>query len=202
MTGAHKQPDEANHDSLDHELDAALAKYAAVEPRAGLEARILANLRTQPSHSAIRNWWRWSAAAALAAMIVIAVALAWRSSRPSHPLTAGHPSVATPAPNEPGPQFVANTAGNIPQPQGHTPAQTVRPHRSAPTVVVSAEPKLDQFPSPQPLSEQEQILANYVVKYPERAALIAEARMEALRRDAEEIRQEDANSLDFHQESR
>jgi hypothetical protein len=45
---------------------------------------------------------------------------------------------------------------------------------------------LDQFPSPQPLSEQEKILANYVAKYPEHAALIAEARMEALRRDEEE----------------
>jgi hypothetical protein len=44
-------------------------------------------------------------------------------------------------------------------------------------------PKLDQFPSPQPLSEQEEILANYVGKYPEHAILIARARNEALQRD-------------------
>jgi hypothetical protein len=53
-------------------------------------------------------------------------------------------------------------------------------------VVIAASPKLDQFPSPQPLSKQEKILANYVTEYPEHAALIAEARMEMLRRDQEE----------------
>jgi hypothetical protein len=36
------------------------------------------------------------------------------------------------------------------------------------------------------LSEQEEILASYVVKYPEHAALIAQARAETLRRDSEE----------------
>ncbi len=35
------------HDELDRMLDAALAKYAAAEPRAGLEARVLANLRAR-----------------------------------------------------------------------------------------------------------------------------------------------------------
>jgi hypothetical protein len=53
-------------------------------------------------------------------------------------------------------------------------------------VVVSAGPKLQQFPSPQPLSDQEKILANYVSEYPEHAALIAQARMEMSRRDQEE----------------
>ena len=47
-------------------------------------------------------------------------------------------------------------------------------------------PKLDQFPSPQPLSEQEKILESYVANYPEHAALIARARAEELRRDAAE----------------
>jgi hypothetical protein len=50
----------------------------------------------------------------------------------------------------------------------------------------SKTPKLAQFPSPQPLSEQEQILVSYVAKYPESAALVAQARAEALRRDREE----------------
>ena len=50
------------------------------------------------------------------------------------------------------------------------------PHMGAP-------PKLDQFPSPQPLSEQEKLLQSYVAKYPEQAVLIARARTEALRQD-------------------
>ena len=37
----------AERDPLDRDLDAALAKYAAVEPRAGLEDRVLANLRAE-----------------------------------------------------------------------------------------------------------------------------------------------------------
>ena len=42
-------------DEFDRMLDAALAKYAAVEPRTGLEERVLANLRAEqarvPDHA-------------------------------------------------------------------------------------------------------------------------------------------------------
>jgi hypothetical protein len=48
---------------------------------------------------------------------------------------------------------------------------------------MAINPKLSQFPSPQPLSEQERLLENYVAKYPERAVLLARARLEALQRD-------------------
>jgi hypothetical protein len=62
--------------------------------------------------------------------------------------------------------------------------------RAQPAVVVSAavavQPKLDQFPSPRPLSEQEQILANYVAEYPETAALIAQLRTEEREKEREE----------------
>ena len=53
---------------LDRVLDAALAKYAAVEPRDGLEARILANLRTEQAESLRRVWWKWALVAATAAI--------------------------------------------------------------------------------------------------------------------------------------
>jgi hypothetical protein len=48
---------------------------------------------------------------------------------------------------------------------------------------MAGNPKLDQFPSPRPLSEQEKLLQSYVAEYPERAVLIARARTEALRQD-------------------
>jgi len=51
---------------------------------------------------------------------------------------------------------------------------------------VASSAKLDVFPSPLPLSEQEKILAIYVAQYPEHAALVAEARMDALRQEDEE----------------
>jgi hypothetical protein len=62
--------------------------------------------------------------------------------------------------------------------------ETNRDRRRQPTV--AAGPKLEQFPSPQPMSEQEKILASYVAQYPEHAALIAEARSEALKKDRRE----------------
>jgi len=65
-------------------------------------------------------------------------------------------------------------------------AQRSPANRPIRDLVVASTPKLEQFPSPQPLSEQEQILMSYVAKYPEKAALIAQARAEALQRDREE----------------
>lgn len=62
-----------------------------------------------------------------------------------------------------------------------TPRHSLRAQSAA-----AAIPRLDVFPSPQPLSEQEKIMASYVAEYPEQAALIARARMDALRRDIDE----------------
>src|SRR5678816_2119418 len=96
---------EQNHnqanDELDRALDAALAKYAAVVPRAGLEERVLANLRIEQSREATHGWWRWTLAAALAIVVVVAVALSWRSARPTQPVIANHPQTTTQGPREP-----------------------------------------------------------------------------------------------------
>jgi len=166
---------------LGRELDAALAKYAAVEPRAGLEERVLANLRAERAQVSDRGRWRWSAVAAIAAVVVIALALAWRSAKPSHPEVANHHSSTRQGSREPQKQLVSNGGNNRSRPQ--TPDAARKRIRRASPLVVAAAPKLDQFPSPQPLSEQEKILANYVAEYPEHAVLLARARTEALRRD-------------------
>ncbi|HTS38815.1 MAG TPA: hypothetical protein VMH04_24285 [Candidatus Solibacter sp.] len=181
---------------LDQALDAALARYAAVEPRAGLEDRILANLRAQPTEAAPRFWWRWGLAGglpwAVAALLVVAAAIAWRSSRPAPPI-AHRPAVEAPAPKHPEYQVLV-----------HNDATAIHPHRrnalasqSGHSATVAAVPKLDVFPSPQPLTEQEKLVLGYVNKNPEQAALLAEAHMESLRREAEErtrLAAEDRNS--------
>jgi hypothetical protein len=64
---------------------------------------------------------------------------------------------------------------------------------------VASGPKLDVFPSPLPLSEQEKLLATYVGQYPEHAALVAEARMADLRHEAEERHQIAAGEPDEKQ---
>src|SRR5271166_2258015 len=76
---------------LDAAIDAALAKYATVEPRPGLEDRILANLRAQSTapHPAL---WRWALAGTLTGIAVMVTVLVWRPDRSEHPLLANHPT--------------------------------------------------------------------------------------------------------------
>jgi hypothetical protein len=171
------------NDALDRELDIALAQFAAVEPRAGLEDRVLANLRIEQGRAPEPSWWRWPALAALAAVLLVTVSLVWRSAKPKPDITVQHPPKAT--------HFDAHVAGNrgggsVPHQEAGSKRRPKPPAVSHAVPEIASAAKLDQFPSPQPLSEQESILARYVTKYPEHAALIAQARTEELRRDATE----------------
>lgn len=165
---------------LDQALDAALAEYARVEPRARLEERILANLRTERASVIARAWWRWPAAVGLAAIVLVVLALspAWRSPKPL-PLQA-HIS----APMQPNPAKQDVPSGQIP-----LVAKIVAPRaRAVPGILIAAvQPKRAQFPSPEPLSEQEKMLADYVAQFQEQAVLIARFNEEDLRRDRLEL---------------
>ena len=166
------------NDPLDRELDAALAKYADVAPRAGLEKRVLANLRTKHEQSSAQAWWYWPAAAlVVVVLIVFVISQERRAVQPGR--AAYHPSTALPPHTGPAMPDVAKH-------EKHSPRLSVRKRGmpgSRATEVAIAAPKLDQFPSPQPLSEQEKILMSYVAEYPEHAVLVAQARAELLRRD-------------------
>ncbi len=167
---------------FDGTLDAVLAHYASVEPREGMEERILANLRAAEPRVEQRTWWSWAFAAALAAILMIAGALVWRWNNATQPPVANHaPTVQAPA----APDLVCGNEHNAP-PRKSVQHRAPRPH--AEDERVAGGPKLDVFPSPLPLSEQEKILAGYIAQYPEHAALVAEARMDALRREDEERR--------------
>jgi hypothetical protein len=178
---AERQVRQAKNDALGHELDTALAQYAAVEPRPGFEQRLLANLRAERERATVQVWWRWSAAGAVAAVVLIlALFLSWRTRESQVSKKVGHN--ATEASREVPKGKLANP---------HLPSQPVAPVRTAvasrsrhSTAVVTRAPRVEQFPSPRPLSEQEEILARYVATYPEHATLVARARSEALRRDA------------------
>lgn len=167
-------------DDLDRTLDAALSKYASVEPRGGLEERILANLRVASTRGAQRAWWNWGFAVLAAAFLIVA-AVVWQWNKASQPPIVVHRPPANAAPIAP--RMANRDISPPPQKRGH---KTISP-RLQPEIA-AASPKLDVFPSPLPLSEQEKILASYVAGYPEHAALVAEARMDALRQEAEERR--------------
>jgi hypothetical protein len=192
MTDHERWHKDAGHrdDALDRELDTALATYAAVEPRTGLEERVLANLRAEPEQLARRSWWGWTVAGALAVVVVVISALL--SLKPTNNVGKHYPS--SEAPRAAGTQIASNRETNGTGPRTWMPGKrsSVRLRRTE----KAAEPKLDVFPSPLPLSEQEKMLASYVSEYPKEAALIAQLRTEALQREfEEEMRTEETNSV-------
>jgi hypothetical protein len=168
-------------DDLDRVLDTALAKYAAIEPRTGLEERILANLRSGEVPAANSTWWKWSLAAAVAAVLLVAIAVAWRPRSPSLPVIANHPAPAQRT--EPRIEAPIEAAGRDSNAIAQRPRSTAL-RRKATAVAV---PKLDQFPSPQPLSEQEQILASYVARFHDQAVMVARVADQQLEKDRTEI---------------
>jgi hypothetical protein len=194
----------ANHkqDELDRILDAVLAKYASVEPREGLEQRVLANLRTEPPIPG-RAWWRWGVVAAVAAVFLVTLTLTWRSDKQLHPVVANRPVVTTLPPKERTMQTVSNAQSSGVRPVRPDAARKVAVPPSPPTLAIARQPKLDQFPSPQPLSEQEKILQSYVAENPEQAVLLARARTEALRQDQlEEMNSFPSGAPDTNSEKR
>jgi len=183
MADANDKPgswlDQADNE-VDRMLDAALAHYTAVEPRAGLEDRILANLRAQP-HPVDHSWLRWGLAAAVAAIMVVSVALAWRS-KPTPAIVVQEATATLQNPHESPP--VAKVAHDASR-------QAPEPHRiakraAAPVLGAAVGPKLDVFPSPQPLSKQEEILASYVAHFGDEAVIVARVRAMALRDELEQ----------------
>jgi hypothetical protein len=171
---------------LDLELDASLARYAAVEPRPGLDERILTNLRAEKLHAPAHGWWKWkwTALATLAAILLVALTLFWSGERRRNNVARNRSltprdgvSTRTPVTENGGGKLLVAHPAAVKKPATHV--------HQAPAFATSG-PRLDQFPSPRPLSEQEKILQSYVAKYPEHAALVAQARAEALRQDLAE----------------
>jgi hypothetical protein len=137
----------------DHELDAALATYAAVEPRAGLEQRVLASLRARELDASSRGR-RWPALAAL--VTAGSILVVWAGLR----ITVG--TFRTPAsPGGVSSEEVADdsqsrvTAGrDIERPVADVRPLQQRARSAAHAQDVEATPRLEQFPAPEALSEQ------------------------------------------------
>lgn len=142
------------HRTTNRWLDAGLHHYGQVTPSDGLERRVLANLRTQETTR--HSQWFWTPV--LAGLIVVAsLAIFWpKQATPRVVQTAvfiGQPSQAvTTAPKiaaQTRPTSLRHDAGK----SGHN-------------STVESSPKLDQFPSPRPLSQQEELLLAYVRQVP------------------------------------
>jgi hypothetical protein len=155
--------DQEKDKQMDKMLDSLLANYSSAEPRPGLETRILANVREAARKETAAGWrdlrWLWVGAVA-AAIIVAAV------------LMNGRRHVAPPT------NVVVKTSQPVLQPEirpslpatGGKIANIRRRKTSAPVPAQDATLALNQrpaiFPTPTPLSEQEQLLLRYLARTP------------------------------------
>jgi hypothetical protein len=116
--------------------------------------------------------------------MILAAGLVWISGKRTQavhhePAAAAHTQVASSDVNRPEKsQVPATIEASVP---GAPLARDVS--RTMARTMARTVPKLEQFPSPHPLSEQEQLLANYIAQYPEHALLVARALADPLRPD-------------------
>jgi hypothetical protein len=143
---------------IDEWLARALQERGAGEPRPGLENRILASLKAERERVPVRTWaWRplW---VSVAAILLIGVIGSLRRT-----------------PERAAPISVVSVGGGpaVSKLQGSSVAVAVQKPRVH--LIRRSIPRREQFPSPQPLSEQEEILARYIQQFPREAVLVAQA---------------------------
>lgn len=144
-------------------LDAALSARmgASVEPRPGIEERVLARLANEPER---KPTYRWALAfiGVAAVMLITAALLIVRPRTPEKPSTAqaGQPAVSRPA------QVVASKPSvGIRKPKlGNQRHSLVAVNRSPVVRQKEITPRLATFPAPTPETDQERMLARLAAR--------------------------------------
>ena len=152
-------------------LDAGLGHYADAAPRAGLEGRLLAAIQAEQQRPGywLRRWqFRWVVATILVAGAALFL-------KPRTPMDGPHPRSTASASNleirvqtEIPPVVTSHKTVRV--------AGTSTPRTHLAGAAYNEDPRLDVFPSPQPLTEQEEMLARYVREQKQEAVMVARAR--------------------------
>lgn len=180
-----------NDRDVERLLDDALAQYAMVEPRAGLEGRVLARLAAarEQSHRGLQ-WWGVSAFGTAAALALALFFLGHLDQRliPQAPVA----KLARPPQLGESTKRAASSAEQAGQKYGGRTKQAAVRLRNAvedkPLGKMPPDtPKLEQFPAPAPLTDQERMLAAYVRDFPKKAALIARAQTDLRKENEREM---------------
>lgn len=164
------------HDSrnkLDRLLDSALADYADPGPDSGLESRILSGIPTETHATPRHRRLAWAIALPAAAILLLFIRIShpWTHRTSTMPQQANVSHRSTPfiaTVNHPRPQ-VAQTRNSDALLQKDRPRHKALAARPVPL------PKLDLFPTPQPLTPQERALVDFAshASNSERESLIA-----------------------------
>jgi hypothetical protein len=154
-------------DDLDLLIDSALATYADPGADAGLEGRVLAALspvrKEAPRRALIRSrWLPWAVALPIAAGLLFL----WLSTQRQKPLPVSEPQQARESvPNAIAPRVDSRSTSPIKEQHRHT--VRIKPQPSpAQTAQAAPLPKLDVFPTPQPMTPEERALTAVVTQTP------------------------------------
>ena len=155
-------------------IETALASYADPGPDSGLKRRILSRIAAEAVRSPRRRWLGWAVALPFAAACLLLFML-FSHPRTNH-LPATRRSSVAQSPVTPSTE-AANRAIARPAPAGRSEAPLHKPRVRRKTFAAKATPlpKLDIFPSLQPLSPQEQAVVDFATHATksERESLIA-----------------------------
>ena len=147
-------------DELDLLIDSALRDYAA--PRPGLERRMVARMA---AHRTRTLWHRWILALVAAPVFAALLFLSYLITRSPHSPAgqrADAPAIARIAP-------VAKSQSSHPALINPVPHRVVKRDHAGDRDLVKlvSRPKLDVFPTPQPLTGEEKALIRFVAETPE-----------------------------------
>ena len=155
------------NDDLDLLLDSALSTYSDPGPEAGLETRVLARVTAQAAPAPRRHWLPWALALPVAACLLLLVHSGPRITQPRATHSTGkalrlqEPDVAT---NRSEQQPALQLA---PRQGSKRAGFKAQPHFAVVVAKAARLPKLDVFPTPQPLTPEEQALAFFAANAPE-----------------------------------
>jgi hypothetical protein len=183
---------------LDQWLEKALREYGNAEPRAGLENRILANLESAQNTSLSRiSLWRAFAVPALAACVILAIWIGSsinRAPRKTATISKSPMQSLTSASRE---------TPEVPRESVHAEPRRPKGHPWPPQFEVTKEPRLQQFPSPERLTVQEQLLARYARNFPQDARIVADEQTRAeAKKQLEELAMDKALDSNSDQKER
>lgn len=152
------------NDPLDRLIDSALATYADPSPGLALVQRALARVAAEGGHARTHRWLPWAIALPVATGLLILIMLS--GSKPVHraPDRTNHAQISQPphiATTGTGQLFLAHSAATQ---HVNTSRQQTPARRAAFVAKTAPLPKLNVFPTPQPLTPEEQALAEFAAR--------------------------------------
>jgi len=176
----HNEPDSIyaleSHSELDELIRSSTATYGKPASNSELAQRILLKLAAEPRRAVSRGWLTWAAAVPIAACLIAALVLFGLKSlhTPAHLLDQARAAVPMDRTIAPADSVPVAPYRLQREKRNRRPRNDVR--RQLAPAMASAQPlpKLDVFPTPQPLNSEEEALVAFALRapMPERNALL------------------------------